>query len=485
MSLKKTFHALLTLSALLILPGCATPSASASEPTSAYLFVHFIGESEQGEQIYFSTSEDGFHWEDLNDSTPVLYSTLGEKGVRDPSIIRSHDGKKFYILATDLRIASGKGWDDARFGKKTSLVIWESTDLVNWSEPWLADVAGAIPESGCAWAPEAIYDDSTGDYFVYWTTISPRDGLMAARIYGAHTKDFRTFTPPELYIERPGKALGRGDIIDTQIIEVKGMKHRFYRVSRDGQITLEGGDTLTGADWERIGDISYLGYTARQVEGPILCQFNQEQKWGLFVDQYGSDGGYLPLFSTNLDDPRGFDVPAREAYDFGVSKKRHGSILKITRSEFEALRAKWPCHPVVSISPLSQPEQSLRHSRFRLRLDEDVTPVNDGRWVLVAGLDGGRDTISFRSVDFPDRYLHAAANGVDVLPSDGTPAFAAQVSFVRVPGLASAEGVSLRLSASPERYLKADSTGVTVGPVSSSADRQSATFDLRDAVGQE
>jgi hypothetical protein len=129
----------------------------------------------------------------------VLVSTFGDKGVRDPAIIRSHDGKKFYLLATDLRIANRKGWGAARHQGSTSLIIWESIDLVNWSEPRMVVIASAIPEAGCAWAPEAIYDDSTGDYFVYWTTMSPRNGVTEGRIYYARTKDFRTFTPPVLY----------------------------------------------------------------------------------------------------------------------------------------------------------------------------------------------------------------------------------------------------------------------------------------------
>lgn len=49
----------------------------------AYLFVHFTGEDENGEQIYFSVSKDGLHWMDLG-SGPALVSDIGEKGVRDP-----------------------------------------------------------------------------------------------------------------------------------------------------------------------------------------------------------------------------------------------------------------------------------------------------------------------------------------------------------------------------------------------------------------
>jgi hypothetical protein len=323
--------------------GGATYAAAPSESASAYLLVHFTGESARGEQIYFSVSEDGLHWESLNNSEPVLVSAIGDKGVRDPSIIRSPDGKKFYLLATDLRMANGKSWGDARSHGSTSLVFWESTDLVHWSEPWMVDVAGAIPGAGCAWAPEAIYDTNTHDYFVYWATISPRDGVREARIWAARTKDFRSFTPPELYIERNGSGVNAGDIIDTQIIEVKGQKHRYYRASRDTQIPIEGADSLTGT-WERIGDLARLGYTGRQVEGPAFFQFNHEQKWALLVDKPGK-GGYFPVVITNFDDPSDYKLLPSEAYSFGTGEKRHGGILNITRSELAALRAKWPSRP--------------------------------------------------------------------------------------------------------------------------------------------
>lgn len=314
-----------------------------SEPATAYLFAHFTGDSPNQEQVYFSISEDGMRWSDLNNSEPVLVSDLGDKGVRDPSLIRLADGK-FILLATDLRIANGEGWNAARFHGSTSLVFWESSDLVNWSKPWMVDVASSIPEASCAWAPEAIYDNENGDYFVYWATISPLHGVREARIYGARTKDFRTFTPPKLYIDRAGSGIGKGDIIDTQIIEVKGARFRYYRVSRDAQITLEGADSIEG-QWTRIGDLSSLGYTAREVEGPILFQFNQQQKWCLLVDQYAAAKGYMPLVSTDLDDPKGFSVVPKADYALGASLKRHGGILNITRAEADALRAKWPSRP--------------------------------------------------------------------------------------------------------------------------------------------
>lgn len=309
--------------------------SAAMSPADAYLFAHFTGDAGDGEQIHFAVSEDGLHWTDLNGSQPVLVSKLGEQGVRDPSLIRSSDGQTFYLLATDLRIANGKGWKAATTEGSTAIVIWESPDLVNWSEPRLVDVAGSIPGAGCAWAPEAIYDETRGDYFVYWATIVPHGDGRKANIYGAHTRDFRTFSAPELYIARDDHA-----IIDTQIVPTPTAAHRYFRVSCDGQITFEVSDSLAGP-WTRIGNLAYLGYTGKEVEGPILFPFNASSRWSLLLDQYSSRGGYLPFVTDDIRQPDSFRVLAPAEYALGASRKRHGGVLPITRAEYDALLARW------------------------------------------------------------------------------------------------------------------------------------------------
>ena len=69
--------------------------------------------------------QDGMNWDDLNNNHPILTSTLGEKGVRDPFIIRSPEGDKFYLIATDLKINGGNGWDAAQNNGSQSLMIWD------------------------------------------------------------------------------------------------------------------------------------------------------------------------------------------------------------------------------------------------------------------------------------------------------------------------------------------------------------------------
>ncbi|WP_342436417.1 hypothetical protein NSS79_24030 [Paenibacillus sp. FSL L8-0436] len=98
----------------------------------AYLFVHFKEKkTPDGEQVYFALSIDGFNWEAVNGGQPVLWSNLGEKGVRDHTIIRTHNGK-FYILATDLSLANCfhtkyKGdWSNIGRDASKCLSLWES-----------------------------------------------------------------------------------------------------------------------------------------------------------------------------------------------------------------------------------------------------------------------------------------------------------------------------------------------------------------------
>ena len=91
--------------------------------------------------------------------------------------------------------SGGSGWD--QINASQNLVVWESTDLVNWSEPQL--VYAGFDNAGCVWAPEAIYDEATDDYLVYWSSRDKsKNGTdqNALRVYVCRTKDFHTFSEP-------------------------------------------------------------------------------------------------------------------------------------------------------------------------------------------------------------------------------------------------------------------------------------------------
>ncbi len=460
---------------MLSLIAIATAMGTYAAGPAGYLFVTFGGQpNELNEQIYFSTSRDGREWTLLNNGDPVLVSDIGTKGVRDPYLLRSHDGRKFYIIATDLSTHYLHNWGRAVREGSHSLVIWESSDLVNWSEPRLVDVAP--DDAGCTWAPEAIYDEENGDYLVFWASTTARDGFRKQRIWAARTKDFKTFGEPFIYIEKPNA------VIDTTIVRDGKAYYRFTKDERHKSIFMETAPRLSGP-WTDVPGYNLGKLTG--YEGPEIYQLEAARPgkpsvWGLIFDNYG-DRGYVPWITTNLAE--GKFQPA-EGFSFPF-KFRHGFVLPLTAKEYKTIMARWPGNPVVSLSPYGQPERTVRHGRFHLRLDENVSPAEDGRWLLASGLDGGSDTVSFRSANFPDHYINPAAEGINVLPNDGTRDFAEQTSFVRVPGLASKEGVSFRLKAEPDHYLKAGPSGVTIGPVSTSADRESATFKLSTGEKQQ
>lgn len=330
----------------------AKPKILTPTDMKAYMFAYFTGESSTGEQTYFATSKDGLNWQDLNDLQPVLTSNVGTQGVRDQYIFRSAEGDKYYIIATDLRIASGAGWGAASTAGSKNLVIWESTDLVNWSSPRLINIG--LSDSGFTWAPEAIYDDNTGEYVLYWASNPKKaDGTFdTSNIYYVKTRDFSTFTQPTLYIHRSGTK----GLIDLDIFKANNSKYPFYRVSAsDGQIVIEGSSQLLTNTWDVIGTLQSVGLTNSDVEAPQIYKFNDRDEYTIIADQYATGRGYLPVLTTDLSDPSTYHIPASTQYWFGVNKKRHGEVMSLTQEEYDAIMAKWGDVPV---KPNEQQQQN-------------------------------------------------------------------------------------------------------------------------------
>jgi hypothetical protein len=296
-----------------------------------YLLVHFIGDFEDGEQIYFSVSKDGFHWQDLNGGEPVLRSIIGEKGARDPFILRTHDGNKFYIVATDLKIAAGKGWQAAQFEGSRSLLVWESDDLVNWSEARLNEVG--IDGAGCVWAPEAVYDAQREEYMVFWASMvkEGKDREGKHRIYCSYTKDFRIFSKATKYIERPQS------VIDTTIVYDKGMYYRFSKDETAKTIQIDKGEKLQG-EFQHVK--SQVLDNLYGVEGPACYPLEGDNGWCLIVDRFAEGKGYMPILCKDLSSGD-FTIAPDGTYNMGETRKRHGSVLVINENEYNRLKDKY------------------------------------------------------------------------------------------------------------------------------------------------
>ncbi len=320
-------------------------SVAAFAAPDGFLFVTFKGEANpMTEQIYFGLSQDGRHWEALNDAKPVLVSKLGEKGVRDPYILRAHEGGKFYLLATDLSIHLNHNWGRAVRAGSKSIVIWESTDLVKWSEPRLVRVAA--DDAGCTWAPEAVYDEETGDYLVFWASMNRRDEFAKHRIWACRTKDFRTFGKPFVYIDKGGH------VIDTTIVRDKGRYYRFSKDEKFKAITMESSEKLMGP-WTEVSDFSLArmhGY-----EGPACfllepATAGRPAAWCLLLDYYSKGQGYQPYVTSNLDSGH-FESVGDFNFPF---RFRHGGVLSLTKEEYARLKDAYGKKEGEAATPLSR-----------------------------------------------------------------------------------------------------------------------------------
>ena len=345
----------------------AAPKEVKEDDYVGYLFVRFNGTEENinQEQTYFSLSKDGLNWENLNKNNPVLTSNIGESGLRDHYIARSPEGDKFYMIATDLSIATNKAGDNHNEGAvdwwgaggsgSHSIVVWESDDLVNWSEPWLSEIA---PEgAGCTWAPEFIYDEKTGEYVVYWSAtrleVDEDENVTQEfenhAIYYCKTRDFRTFTEPTLYRDGGTDANGKiVKVIDSTMIEHDGTYYRYTKNESKGTIVIDKSDAVLGEFTEVPSQTLSTDLMAAQgaVEGPIIFKMNEKSadgkdQWCLMVDRFARGQGYYPLITTNLESGE-FRMLDEGEYSFpSGSKFRHGYVMPVTASEYSALQRKW------------------------------------------------------------------------------------------------------------------------------------------------
>ncbi|HSI82418.1 MAG: glycoside hydrolase family 43 protein [Candidatus Methylacidiphilales bacterium] len=315
----------------LILMFCLS-TATALADNAGYLFVTFKGEqTPMTEQIYFALSKDGRTWTALHGGEPVLISKLGEKGIRDPYLFRSHDGKKSYIIATDLSTNLNPSWKRAANGGSKSILIWESENLVDWTAPRLVKVAA--DDAGCTWAPEAVYCDETGDYLVFWASKNKSDDFKKFRIWAARTKDFVTFSAPFVYIDKPDS------VIDTTIVREGSKYYRFNKDEKNSAITLEVSENLTG-QWTEIPGFNLAGM--KGFEGPECYQLEpaaqgKPAQWCLILDNYTKSAGYKPFITKDLSTGQ-FEPAQGFVFPF---KFRHGSILPVSADEYQRLEAAY------------------------------------------------------------------------------------------------------------------------------------------------
>ncbi len=275
------------------------------------LFVYFKEPAKSG--VYYALSEDGYHFQTLNGGNPWLRPSEEGELMRDPFITRGPDGL-FHMVWT---------WE----WRAQSIGYANSPDLVRWSAQRQIPLMAGTPGARNTWAPEIYWDGKQSKWLVIWSSVV--EGRNATnRIYHAFTRDFRSFTTPQIFFD-PGY-----EVIDATLTYTRG---RYWMVFKDErptplhkEIKIAQGPTLEGP-WSSISG----PLTESWSEGPSILEIGG--RYVIYYDHYRDPRRYEAIESSDLE--RWTPINDRISLPPGC---KHGSFLRITEEEAERLRLARP-----------------------------------------------------------------------------------------------------------------------------------------------
>ena len=307
-----------------------------------FLLAYFgNGTGPHAEQVRFAVTpgREPETWIPLNGGRPVVRSDVGQRGVRDPFILRDAARERFVLLATDLRTYPDADWARAVRHGSQSIVVWESNDLVHWSDSRL--VAVAPPDAGNAWAPKAFWSQEQDAWLVFFASAlyenAERRDEEHQRILVTETRDFARFSPPVTYLD-PGH-----DVIDATFLEWHDEVSRFTADSltnRPGEkwrfVSQERGTALTTTEWRPVA--RDLGASSqRHAEGPAPFTSLDDDLAYLLLDEFELRG--YQLYRSRSPHDAEWEHVANTRLPEGA---RHGSVISITAAERARLLTAYP-----------------------------------------------------------------------------------------------------------------------------------------------
>ncbi|KAI1760227.1 glycoside hydrolase family 43 protein [Hypoxylon sp. FL1150] len=287
-------------------------------------------------QFYLSEGTSAASFSFLNGGSPVLASTVGTKAVRDIFLATNTARSEYYLLATDLDVeALDFSWDTPTRTGSRGLVIWKSTDLVNWSEGTLQTVE--TETAGMAWAPSAVWDDDTSQYYLFWSSrhydasdTAHTGTATLDRIRYTTTTDFATFAAPADYL-----ALADTPLIDQEFqhLGTPGAFARFLKNETSQRVFQEvTSDGLFGT-WTRASDYATADSPR---EGPAsFADIETPGVYHLFLDDYTQ---YVPYQTSDIQDAA-WEASSITGFPTGL---KHGSVTLLKQDEYDALAAAYP-----------------------------------------------------------------------------------------------------------------------------------------------
>lgn len=271
----------------------------------AYLFSTFREPATAGLRLAYSY--DGYHWTDFD--TSFLKPTVDSNVMRDPSIVQGPDGTYHLVFTSAWKGTKTFGYANSR-------------DLIHWSDERSISVMQNEPATVNVWAPELFYDDEGKQFIIVWASTIPyrfpkgqEDENNNHRLYYTTTKDFKTFSETNLFLD-PGFSA-----IDAQI--VKRGKNDYVLVVKDNTRPYRNIRVAYAAN--PLGPYTKTSepFTPAFSEGPAVVKVGRD--YLIYYDQY-RDKIYGAMktrdFKTFTDVTREVSLPQGH---------KHGTIISVRR----------------------------------------------------------------------------------------------------------------------------------------------------------
>ena len=392
-----------------------------SAPNVGYAAVTFLSDANTtggkiGEALYESATSternDFFSFSPINNGDPVITSKTDTTGLRDPYVLRSHDGDEYYMIATDLKV-SRQGWGQNQQYGSLKIEAWKSRDMVNWTRTNAEDGSDAgivvnSPNQGMTWAPEAFWDDALNAYVVFFSSRAYTDGSRSTAINGkkgspynivryAITRDFRTFTPAKDWQDTGYSR------IDSTVFKIGSYYYRMTKNEEsgaagsyvvDGKSTfLERSKCLTcttsssDPDADETSTWRLLDQRLLPFEGPESIALNKDDvnqnEAGDAMVIMADSGGYQPFMTSKTDLSKtdwshrlsqtpgwftqkkpGKGVTGYVTDDGMPTPKRHGAFVAVPRNVLEAMHRYTTASPS-HLEPVASTTQAGYDSESR------------------------------------------------------------------------------------------------------------------------
>lgn len=314
-----------------------------------FLYCHM---SDRGEWTAYALSRDGLNYKDLIGGEPVFDTKEHariEGGTRDAFITRTHDGKGYIMVTTDMCVAKSHKWHNYGIDLLTSkdLINWKSTTFdfrkgaSIFSDPDSPDSYTDYSTICRVWAPQIFWnpeyvwpDGKKGGYMIYYSLWNPDNGEKYDRMYYSYAnEDFTTLTKPRILLDW-GYATIDADI---NYLPSDGKYHMMIKKEggKPGLFTSTA-PTLHGP-WSNPVEDDYVNFEGnKKCEGVSAFQIPGEKGWRVAYIEYSSNPKHYRIcqadeYLSNFHSP--VDIK-------GVESPQHGSFMRLTKKEYKRLE-KW------------------------------------------------------------------------------------------------------------------------------------------------